>query len=408
MTSLVSSDHVVVVGAGLAGWRLVEALRREGFEGAVTLIGDEVHPPYDRPPLSKQVLVGKWGIEKTTLATPQLVEHSRATMRLGVAATGLDVDRAAVALDDGSEVIGTHVVVATGARARHLPFSSDDRVHYLRRIDDVVRLNRDLEALEPGGVVAVIGGGFIGAECASALHTRGLRPVVLEAAPRPLIGVLGEQVSAWLLGLASAVGIELRVNQVIDDVVEYGDGLRVMLSDGSSLDAGVVIVGVGVETNVEWLSGSGLVVDDGVVVDEHFLAAPRVAAIGDVARFNWRSVIGIESVRIEHWEVANVHASTLARHWMSGVEPEELMVPYFWSDQYGQKIQMLGHAQPSDHVLRVSGSDEGAKWLALYSRNDVVTGLVSLNNPRALVLSRLLLEEPTTPEQALALAPWSQ
>jgi 3-phenylpropionate/trans-cinnamate dioxygenase ferredoxin reductase subunit len=405
MTPLVSSDHVVVVGAGLAGWRLVEALRREGFEGDVTLIGDEVHPPYDRPPLSKQVLVGKWGAEKATLATPELIERSGATMKLGVAATGLDLDRTSVALDDGSEVTGTHVVVATGARARHLSFTADDRIHYVRRIDDVTRLNQDLEALEPGGVVAVIGGGFIGAECATALHTRGFRPIVLEVASRPLIGVVGEQVSAWLLGLASANGIELRVNQVIEDVVEYGDGLRVVFADGSALDAGVVIAGVGVETNVEWLSDSGLRIDDGVVVDEHFMAGPRVAAIGDVARFTWRSVTGTEPVRIEHWEVANGHSSTLARSWTSGTVAA-LMVPYFWSDQYGQKIQMLGHARPSDHVLRVKGSDEEGKWLALYSRDGVITGIVTLNDPRALVLSRPMLEEPTTTEQALARAPW--
>jgi NADPH-dependent 2,4-dienoyl-CoA reductase/sulfur reductase-like enzyme len=405
MTPLVKSDHVVVVGAGLAGWRLVEALRREGFGGAVTLIGDEVHPPYDRPPLSKQVLVGKWDVDKTTLATPELVARSGATLRLGTAATGLDLYRTSVILDDGSEVTGTHVVVATGARARHLDFSADDRIHYLRRIDDLTRLNRDLGTLEPGSVVAVIGGGFIGAECATALRTRGLQPIVLEVLSRPLIGAVGEPVSAWLLGLASAAGVELRVNQVIEDVVEHGDGLRVVFADGGDLEAGAVIAGVGVETNVEWLDGSGLLIDDGVVVDEHFLAGPRVAAIGDVARFAWRSVTGTESVRIEHWEVANVHASTLARSWTSG-DDGTLMVPYFWSDQYGQKIQMLGHARPSDHVLRVSGSDEEKKWLALYSRDGVVSGIVTLNNPRALVLSRWLLEEPTTMEQALARAPW--
>jgi NADPH-dependent 2,4-dienoyl-CoA reductase/sulfur reductase-like enzyme len=296
-------------------------------------------------------------------------------------------------------------VVATGARARHLDFSADDRIHYLRRIDDLTRLNRDLGALEPGSVVAVIGGGFIGAECATALRTRGLQPIVLEVLSRPLIGAVGEPVSAWLLGLASAAGIELRVNQVIEDVVEHGDGLRVVFADGGDLEAGAVIAGVGVETNVEWLDGSGLLIDDGVVVDEHFMAGPRVAAIGDVARFAWRSSTGTESVRIEHWEVANVHASTLARSWTSG-DDGTLMVPYFWSDQYGQKIQMLGHARPSDHVLRVSGNDEEKKWLALYSRDGVVSGIVTLNNPRALVLSRSLLEEPTSTEQALARAPW--
>jgi 3-phenylpropionate/trans-cinnamate dioxygenase ferredoxin reductase subunit len=406
VTRLDPSDHVIVVGAGLAGWRLVEALRREGFAGELTLIGDEAHLPYDRPPLTKQVLVGKWDVEKATLATPELVDQSGATLRLGVAATALDTDRGAVTLSDGSHVVGSRVVVATGARARHLGFSADDRIHYLRRAEDVVRLNRELETLGPGGVVAVIGGGFIGAESATAVRTRGFEPIVLEVASRPLIGVLGEHVSAWLLGLASAVGIELRVNQVIEDVVEDGDGLHVLFADGTELAVGAVIAGVGVEANVEWLDGSGVLIDNGVVVDEHLVAGDRLAAIGDVARFAWRSVTGTELVRIEHWEVANVHASTLARYWVSDTEPAALMVPYFWSDQYGKKIQLLGHPRPSDHVLRVSGGDDEAKWLALYSRNDVVTGIVTLSNPRDLMLSKPLLEEPTTMEQALAAAPW--
>lgn len=407
MTALDPSEHVVVVGAGLAGWRLVEALRREGFEGAITLIGEEAHPPYDRPPLTKQVLVGKWGSEKATLATPEHIAHAQVKLRLGVRATGLDLDRLAVSLDDGSPVVGSRVVIATGTRPRRLALSADRRIHYLRRVDDVEGLNRDLATLEPESVVAVIGGGFIGAEAATALRTRRFRPIVLEAAPRPLVAVLGEQVSSWLLGLASAVGIELRVNQSIVDVTEVGGGLRVGFADGSSLDAGAVIAGVGVTTNVEWLESSGLELDNGVVVDEHLLASERVAAIGDVARFSWRSVTGVEPVRIEHWEVANGHASSLARHWMCVEETTALMVPYFWSDQYGKKIQLLGHPRASDLVLRVSGSDEQAKWLALYSRDGVVTGLVTLSNPRALMLSRTLLEVPTSIDEALKREPWN-
>jgi len=407
VTALDPSEHVVVVGAGLAGWRLVEALRREGFEGAITLIGEEAHPPYDRPPLTKQVLVGKWGSEKATLATPEHIAHAQVKLRLGVRATGLDLDRLAVSLDDGSPVVGSRVVIATGTRPRRLALSADRRIHYLRRVDDVEGLNRDLATLEPESVVAVIGGGFIGAEAATALRTRRFRPIVLEAAPRPLVAVLGEQVSSWLLGLASAVGIELRVNQSIVDVTEVGGGLRVGFADGSSLDAGAVIAGVGVTTNVEWLESSGLELDNGVVVDEHLLASERVAAIGDVARFSWRSVTGVEPVRIEHWEVANGHASSLARHWMCVEETTALMVPYFWSDQYGKKIQLLGHPRASDLVLRVSGSDEQAKWLALYSRDGVVTGLVTLSNPRALMLSRTLLEVPTSIDEALKREPWN-
>jgi 3-phenylpropionate/trans-cinnamate dioxygenase ferredoxin reductase subunit len=407
MKILNKADHVVVVGAGLGGWRLAEALRRNGFEGAITLIGDEAHAPYDRPPLSKQVMVGKWDLDKTTLATPALVKKNDVTLRLAVSAVGLDAGGTAVQLDDGTSVEGSHVVIATGTRARHLPFSADDQLHYVRRIDDVARLNAALATLTPGSAVGVIGGGFIGAETATALRTRGFRPVVLEVARRPLLGVLGESVSTWLLGLARAADVELRVEQKISDVVQSSDGFAVLFEDASTLDVGAVIVGVGVITNVEWLASSGLVVDNGVVVDEHLLATERIAAIGDVARFAWTSATGTELVRIEHWEVTNGHASQLAGYWTGGEETAPIVTPYFWSDQYGQKIQLLGHPRADDDVVRVSTSDDEKKWLALYSRAGVVTGVVTLNNPRALMLSKGLLEAPTSIDQAVSKSPWS-
>ncbi|MGC1420146.1 MAG: FAD-dependent oxidoreductase [Acidimicrobiales bacterium] len=407
MTRLTSSDHVIVVGAGLAGWRFVEALRREGFDGAVTLVGEETDPPYDRPPLSKNVLVGKWDLEKTILASGERIAAAHVTMRLGVSATGLDVATTTVHLGDGSSISGTHVVIATGTRARTLPFSAGERVRTLRRFDDLRRLNADLATLDAGAVVAVIGGGFIGAEVATALHTRGFRPIVLEAAPRPLIGVLGDEVSSWLVRLPADVGVELRVDQKIEDVTASSEGLRVDFVGGTSLEAGVVVVGVGAVANVEWLGDSGLRIDNGVVVDEHMAAAERVAAIGDVARFVWPSVSGSELVRIEHWEVANVQASTLARHWVTGEAATALLVPYFWSDQYGKKIQLLGHPRADDDVVRASGGDDEGKWLALYSRDGVVTGVVTLGNPRGLMLSKPLLESPTSLAEALVSSPWS-
>jgi 3-phenylpropionate/trans-cinnamate dioxygenase ferredoxin reductase component len=406
MRTLSSTDHVVVVGAGLAGWRFIEALRREGFDGQLTLIGDEVHAPYDRPPLSKQVMVGKWGPEKATLATQELIAKNDVSMRLGVGAQHFDVANTTVQLADGALVQGTHVVIATGTKARHLDVTADGRLHYVRRIADVERLDEELATIAPGSAIGIIGGGFIGAETATALKTRGFRPVVLEAASRPLVGVLGERVSSWLMGLASAADVELRVDQHIEDVIESAEGLRILFGDESDLVVTTIIAGIGVTPNVEWLSSSGLQIDNGVLTDENHLVTDHVAAIGDVARFSWRNVGGVDLVRIEHWEVANLHASALARHWMTD-EPPKLLIPYFWSDQYGQKIQLLGHPSPDDEVDVVEGRVEEAKWLALFHRGDIVSGIVTLNNPRGLMLSRLLLEEPTTLAHAIATAPWS-
>ena len=232
-------------------------------------------------------------------------------------------------------------------------------------------------------------------------------PIVLEALKRPLIGVLGPDVSSWLERLAVDAEIELRSDQHIDDVERGDEGFAVRFEDGSQLRADAVVVGAGALANFEWLEGSGLTLDNGVVVDENLLARESIAAIGDVARFSWPNVMGEELVRIEHWEVANVHANALAHYWMTGEGARALMVPYFWSDQYGKKIQMLGHPRADDDVVRVSGSPDEGKWLALFSRGGVVTGIVALSHPRALMLSKHLLESPSTLELALEDAPWT-
>ena len=396
--TLTSTDHVVVVGAGLAGWRFIESLRRDGYEGKITLIGDEPYAPYDRPPLSKQVLSGKWEIDKTVLASDEALESANITSIFGVSATSLDVMSHTVTLENGETVSGTHIVIATGTRARRISFSDESLVHTIRNRKDIEGLNALLATVPEGATIAVIGGGFIGAEAATALKARGLTPVVLEALQRPLIGALGDQASQWLLPLASNAEIELRTSQVIRDV---SDG-SVVFADGSTLEVAAVVLGVGAEVNTEWLQSSGLVLDGGVVVDEHLLASPTIGALGDVAKFPFKG----ELTRIEHWQVATDHAAALSLHWAKGEKAPD-MVPYFWSDQYGKKIQMLGHPHPSDDVVKVAGSDEEGRWLALYSRGGVVTGILSLSQPRWLMVSKVLLDEETTLTRAMELQPWA-
>ena len=396
--TLTSTDHVVVVGAGLAGWRFIESLRRDGYEGKITLIGDEPYVPYDRPPLSKQVLSGKWEIDKTVLASDEALESANITSIFGVSATSLDVISHTVTLENGETVSGTHIVIATGTRARRISFSDESLVHTIRNRKDIEGLNALLATVPEGATIAVIGGGFIGAEAATALKARGLTPVVLEALQRPLIGALGDQASQWLLALATNAEVELRTSQVIRDVI---DG-SVVFADGSSLEVAAVVLGVGAEVNTEWLQSSGLVLDGGVVVDEHLLATPTIGALGDVAKFPFKG----ELTRIEHWQVATDHAAALSLHWAKGEKAPD-MVPYFWSDQYGKKIQMLGHPHPSDDVVKVAGSDEEGRWLALYSRGGVVTGILSLSQPRWLMVSKVLLDEETTLTRAMELQPWA-
>ena len=395
------------MGAGVAGWRLVESLRREGFEGELTLVGDEPHVPYDRPPLSKQILSGKWDLDKVTLATSEKIAASRVSLHLGVRATGLDVANTTVLLDDGSSLKGTRVVLATGSLARPLSFPSSGVLATLRNYDDVTRLDDALTALAPESVVVVIGGGFVGAEAATSIKARGLTPIVLEVAPRPLMGALGDQVSAWLAAIGTDFGVDVRTDQQLRDVRPLESGFVVDFEDGSGLTAAFVLAAVGSSLDLAWLERSGLTLDNGVVVDHDLQAAANVAAIGDVARFIVTSALGEEVARIEHWEVATEHAAELARFWTSGERSTAVTIPYFWSDQYGKKIQMLGHPRPSDDVVMVEGSRESGKWLALYSRDGYVTGAVSLSQPRGLALSKKLLEEPSTLKSALESAPWS-
>ena len=404
MSPLRANDHVVVVGAGLAGWRFVEILRQLGYEGRVSLIGDEIHAPYDRPPLSKQILSGKWGLEKATLATPEKIERANATFLLGRRAVGLDLDTMSVRLDDDTVVAGTHIVIATGTTARPLSYDSSGPLLTLRTSDDAARLEQMVGALEPQSVVAIIGGGFIGAEVATSLVARGLRPVVLEAQDRPLVTVVGDEASRWLFPLASAAGIEVRTRQRIRDVTTVNK-FTVDFHAAPSLEARALVAAVGSALDLQWLEGSGLTLDNGIVVDENLEAAPRVAALGDVARFVHTSGRDREQIRVEHWQVAADHAWHLAHCWMD--EEAAPAVPYFWSDQYGKKIQMLGHPHPEDEVVMVSGSVDELKWLALYVRDHVVTGILALSNPRGLATAKVLLDTLTTIDDAISRAPWA-
>jgi NADPH-dependent 2,4-dienoyl-CoA reductase/sulfur reductase-like enzyme len=404
VSPLGANDHVVVVGAGLAGWRFTEILRQLGYVGRVTLIGEETHAPYDRPPLSKQILSGKWGLEKATLATPEKIERANATFLLGRRAVGLDVGAMSVRLDDDTVVAGTHVVIATGTKARSLSYDSSGPLLTLRTSDDAARLDRMVSSLEPESVVAIIGGGFIGAEVATSLLARGLRPVVLEAQDRPLITVVGDEASRWLSPLASAAGIEVRTRQKIRDV-SVVNKITVDFHAAPSLEARAVVAAIGSALDLEWLEGSGLTLDNGIVVDENLEAAPHVAALGDVARFVHTSGLDQEHIRVEHWQVAADHAWHLAHRWMD--EAAIPAVPYFWSDQYGKKIQMLGHPRPDDEVVMVSGSAEEMKWLSLYVRDNVVTGILALSNPRGLATAKIVLDTLTTIDDARTLAPWA-
>ncbi len=377
-------DTIVVVGASLAGLRAVQSLRREGHVGRIVLVGAEDHwPPYDRPPLSKQVLTGAWEQEKARLRVDDSFD---AELLLGRRATALDLEARHVTLDDGMTVAFDGLVVATGATPRPLP-GTDDRggVHLLRTMDDSLALRRDLDAASR---VAVVGAGFIGCEVASSCRSLGLEVTVVEALPLPLVRVLGSMMGEFAAGLHRTNGVDLRLGVGVTAV--EGDGVveRLRLSDGTTVEADVVVVGIGVIPATDWLTGSGLTIDDGVVCDERCVALGsdgRVVAAGDIAR--WTNPLFGVSMRVEHWTNASDQAAHAARALLHGGDEAGPFapIPYFWSDQFGTKLQFVGTSAPTDDVSVVEGSVDDKKFVAAYVRDDVVVGALCVNWPARIV-----------------------
>lgn len=395
-------DSVTIVGASLAGLRSAETLRRDGFGGRISLIGDEPHQPYDRPPLSKQVLAGDWEPERALLTPAEKLEPLGLDLRLGVRATGLDVAARELEVDGVAEPFDG-LLIATGARCRTLPGTgSPVGVHTLRTLDDCLAIRA---ALDDGARrMVVIGAGFIGAEVASVAVGRGTSVTLVEALPAPFARVLGQEMGAVVADVHVANGVDLRCGVGVSSVAGEPGAMTVAMADGSDVYADLVVVGIGVVPNTEWLEGSGLTLDDGVVCDPTCLAAPNVVAAGDVAR--WTDPRTGESMRVEHWDNAVEQGRHAARRLLATDEEAEVFapVPWFWSDQYDRKIQLAGRPHPDDEVMVVDGSTDERRFAAFYGRRGQLTAVLGMNRPRQVMQGRGLLEQGVGWDDALAVA----
>ncbi|MDH3227022.1 MAG: FAD-dependent oxidoreductase [Thermoleophilia bacterium] len=395
---------IAIVGASLAGLRATEALRREGFEGRLTLIGDEPHLPYTRPPLSKEMLSGTWDEQRVALTTASELDELGVDVLLGSPATSLDVARRRVGLADGTSVDFEGLVIATGARARSLP-GTDARsgVLTLRGLDDARRIREHLDA-GPERVV-VCGAGFIGAEVAASARSLGLDVTMVETAPVPFAHILGPRLGQTMADLQIGHGVDLRTGVGVDRL-EGGERLeRVVLNDGSSLEADVVVVGIGVTPNTEWLEGSGLTIDDGVVCDATCAAAPGIVAAGDVARWPNATFDG-ELMRVEHWENAVQQAAHAAATLLAGEQGGEPFapVPWFWSGQFDLTIQLAGRTRADDEVAIIEGRADDGPLVALYGRAGRLVGVLGINRSRQVMQYRRLIGERISWDEALAMA----
>lgn len=343
--------------------------------------------PYDRPPLSKQILAGTWDVERISLEPAgATLEDLDVDWRLGVRARSLDLSAREVHLDNGERAVFDGLVIATGASPRRLPGQPDlEGLHVLRTLEQCVALREDLDR-RPARVV-VVGAGFIGAEVAATARGLGLEVTLLEALSVPLQRVLGEEIGSVMAALHRDHGVDLRVSTGVGGFLDDGRGrvAGVRLSDGSTLDADVVVVGAGVTPNTEWLVGSGITLDDGVVCDETCLAAPGVVAAGDIAR--WPSRRFGEMLRVEHWENAQEQGAHVARTLLGGAVAYD-PVPWFWSDQYDRKIQLAGRSGPDDEVRIVDGSLDERRFAALFGRAGRVVGVLGVNRPAVVMRYR--------------------
>ncbi|MGW5479486.1 NAD(P)/FAD-dependent oxidoreductase [Streptomyces sp. NPDC004008] len=370
---------VAVVGASLAGLSAARSLRRRGYDGRLVVIGDEPHRPYDRPPLSKEFLAGAIG--EAELALERDDEDLQAEWVLGARATGLDRTERAVRLADGREIRADGVVVATGAAARTLPGAEGlAGVHVLRTLDDARALRDDLAR---GGRLVVIGGGFVGAEVASTAYALGLDVTVIEAAPAPLAGPLGEAMGRIVAALHTDHGVPLLCGVGVKGLGGKRRVDSVLLEDGRGVPADTVVVGVGARPCVEWLQGSGIALDNGVKCGaDGRTGVAGVVAVGDCA--NWYDPRAGTHRRVEHWTGAleRPDAAVAALLADGATEPGVPRPPYFWSDQYGVKIQFVGHAAGADSVTVEEGAIDDRSFLAVYRRGGRPVAVLGMNQPR--------------------------
>jgi NADPH-dependent 2,4-dienoyl-CoA reductase/sulfur reductase-like enzyme len=395
---MTASHRTVIVGASLAGLRVAEGLRKSHYDGEIVLLGEEVHRPYDRPPLSKQVLTGDWETEKTFLRSLDELTANDIAHRHSTCATGLEIDGAGgvVRCADGSDERYDELVIATGARARSVAGWNLPGVQTLRTLEDVLALSA---AFARRPKVTVVGGGFIGAEVASAARLSGLDVTLLEALPAPLSRVLGIHVGEICGQMYERNGVRVLTNVTVEGV-EGGEAVEaVRLADGTSVPSDLVVVGIGAIPNTEWLAGSGLTIDNGVVCDGDGRAAEHVWAVGDVAR--WYHPVFDDHIRVEHWTHATEQAHHVARA-LTGHDTGPLeAVPYVWSDQFGVKIQIAGRPSSEAAFVVASGDPNSDVFVGLYFNSGQVIGAVAFNNPKSIAKAGRLIADRAEIDKAL-------
>jgi NADPH-dependent 2,4-dienoyl-CoA reductase/sulfur reductase-like enzyme len=392
---------VSVIGAGLGGFRTVESLRTAGYSGRITLIGAESHLPYDRPPLSKQFLAGLWDLERICLAKQEALDMLKVDLRLGVSATAVKTGE--IHLSDGSVLTTDATVIATGVVARRLP-GQPDHVHTLRTLDDALKLKSELGS---AASLLVVGAGFVGAEVASTAAAMGVSVSIIEAESAPFVRVLGRDGAGLCARILRENGINLRTGVSLSGFVDAPSGVKVELSDGSTIAADVGLVGIGGTVQLDWLGDLGLDVSRGVRCDGRgrVEGLEQVWAVGDVAA--WFESEVSDHRRHEHWNSAVDQASIVAND-IAGKAAGTIPVPYFWSDQFGLKVQVLGEPTKGDTTIQLHGEGlhggEVKGTVIGHLRGDRLIAITGFGAARFVARYRLPVGEGANEQQTRELA----
>ncbi|MFB9927793.1 NAD(P)/FAD-dependent oxidoreductase [Amycolatopsis halotolerans] len=365
------TSSFVIIGAGLAGAKAAEALRDKGFDGKITIVGDERHLPYERPPLSKDYLAGNTDAESFQVHDAAWYAEKNVELRQGVKATAIARDEKQVRLDDGTSLGYDKLLLATGASPRVLPDTAG--IHYLRRIEDSDRLR---ELFGTAAKLVVVGGGWIGLEATAAARQAGVEVTVVEALELPLITALGRQVAPVFADLHRAHGVDLRLGVQVEHISNGGQGKRIRLGDGSVLEADAVLAGIGAKPNVELAEAAGLRVDNGVVTDASLRTSdPDIFAAGDVANA-YHPFLG-KHLRVEHWANA-LNQPAVAAGGMLGQEESYDELPYFFTDQYDLGMEYLGTIEGHDRVV-FRGDVAGREFIAFWLKENRVLAGMNVN-----------------------------
>lgn len=384
---MTSDQTFVVIGAGQAGGWAAKTLRDEGFEGRVVIVGDENFAPHERPPLSKDVLLGDAEKESCLLWPPGTLEDANIEMRLGASVSAIDPDGHTLTLAGGETIPWHKLMIATGGRARSLDVDGVelDGVYTLRTIEDAEAIRT---RLTEGAKVLVIGAGWIGLEVAAAARKRGASATVIELAGRVCARALTQAMSDWVHALHHRNGVDIRLNTAFDHFAGDGKLQKAVLADGSEIECDIAVIGIGLIPNTEIAEAAGLDVDNGIVVDECGQTShPDIFAAGDVT--NHPNPLLGRRVRLESWENAQNQAINAAKA-MLGTRIPYAEIPWFWSDQYDANIQMMGLPEKWDQTV-IRGDRDSGEFIEFYLKDGEMQGAAAINNARDLRFTRRMI-----------------